>query len=285
MREFDLSNVSARYIDAGSRNTSYLIESAEGRFVVTVLERHSPQAAEACVALLHELVTQGFPAPSPRRTLGGDWVFLHRLKPAFLTTFVDGQSTGQLHGDALAELGALLARLHRSSVSCDPQPALRITEEDVSWLERAAEDPFARWVLSLLGRNEAVLRRNSERVPTHGDPFRENVIVRPDGRLVLIDWEEASLDLPGIDLGVALLAHCAGHALDASRAEVFLSGYRADGGAPLSLAEAMEFAAYAGLVLVYRRYRRYLAGIASVARYQSMQKLVDSLFKRLLADS
>jgi thiamine kinase len=58
------------------------------------------------------------------------------------------------------------------------------------------------------------------RVPSHGDPVPQNLLVR-EATVTLIDWEYAALIDPAWDLGYfALTASCAGNAIDA-----LLAGY------------------------------------------------------------
>lgn len=45
-------------------------------------------------------------------------------------------------------------------------------------------------------------RAGTDLVPGHGDPLPTNFVVRPDGRVTVIDWEHAGHYLPGHDLAV-----------------------------------------------------------------------------------
>lgn len=175
-------------------------------------------------------------------------------------------------------MGVVLADVHTSGVSCDTGPTNRLTEEDVAWLTQACGDPFARWVLAQYSEIGDVVHDSSAYVPTHGDPFRDNVVVRPDGSLALIDWEDAATDLPEIDLGISVLAHCDTDGIDAARAESLLSGYHSHGGSRVvSLDGVFRMAAYAGLVLAYRRYRRQLQGVLLPEGHRRLKKMIMSL--------
>lgn len=276
-REFSLSALSACYIAGGSQNTSYLILAPEGRFVATVLERRTPAFAEAYVSLLRRLAACGLPVPSPRPSQSGSWMYHHEGKPVIMTAFIEGACTGPLDETELFKLGALLADLHKSGVRCDADPTIRLSEADLSWLKQARPDPFAHWALAQYRKTGDAVCAGGAHVLTHGDPFRGNVIVSPDGSLALIDWEDAALDLPGIDIGIAVLAHCDRDGVDVSRAGCLLSGYASRSTGDVTLASVVRMASYAGLVLAYRRYRRHVEGATTPDRYRSMQRMVDSL--------
>jgi Ser/Thr protein kinase RdoA (MazF antagonist) len=275
--EFALKVLSASHIEGGANNTSYLITAETGRFVATVLELQDLAFAEGYGAFLQRMVAHGLPAPLPRRTLDGRWSCAYGGKPIVLTSHVQGSSTGALNETGLVRLGTLLAKIHDSGLVRDTPPTVRLTEDDLSWLSASSADPFARWALARHGQTVGAVQGGEDWRLTHGDPFRDNIILTSSDKLVLIDWEEAASDLPAIDLAMATLSHCCSPGLNRSRVECLVAGYAAHSMSPIPVTTILRTAAYASLVVAYRRYRRYLAGIASPDTYLAMQKLVDLL--------
>lgn len=246
--------------------------------MATVLEQRTLAWAEAHVSFISRLVKHGLPVPSPRRCRNGNWIHVHNGKPVMMATFIEGTCTGALTGEELFRLGLILADVHTSGVSCDLRPTNRLTEADLAWLTQTCEDPFARWLLTQYSEIGDVVHDSRAYVPTHGDPFRDNVVVRSDGSLALIDWEDAATDLPEIDLGIAILAHCDKDGIDIARAEFLLSGYRSHAGSRvMSLDGVFRMAAYAGLVLAYRRYRRRLLGVVLPEGHRRLKRMILSL--------
>lgn len=277
-REFSLGPASPRYIDGGARNTSYLLAGPDRSFVATLLEQQSDASAEAYGAFLHEVASCGIPTPPPIKTRENRWAYLVENKPVIVTPFVEGANTGSLSDAELFELGALLAKVHQSEISWDVPPTLRIDPSDLSWLTQAKDDPFPRWALQQHARTADVADEGGPCSLTHGDPFRDNIVVAADDILVLIDWEDAALDRPVFDLAQAVLAHCGGRGIDVDRIECLLAGYNSNHRVEvISLDEAFRAAIYAGLVVAYGRYRRYLAGLAAPEPYLEMWNLTDSL--------
>ena len=70
------------------------------------------------------------------------------------------------------------------------------------------------------------------RGPVHGDFYRRNIL-DCDGRLALLDWDEARVDAVSVELAWAAweFGH-SGPALDPARAGGFLDEYRRAGGPP-----------------------------------------------------
>jgi Ser/Thr protein kinase RdoA (MazF antagonist) len=277
-RIFGLEPLACHLIEGGWENTSYLITASEGEFVATVVERRSLPDAEARADLLCRLSLGDLPVPAPRRTRKGGWAVSHNGKPVVVCSFVDGICGRPLDADQLFELGSLLARIHGSGADCEMPPGVRLAEADLEWLaSRGETDAFARWALARHEDLAAAVASDHPRVPTHGDPFGDNIVVTSGGGLVLIDWDDAALDLPEIDLGMAILAHCENNGLDLSRVETLLAGYRRTRFAGADLGRVLQVAAYAGLVVAYWRYRRQLSGQPAPGSPRSMWAMVDSL--------
>jgi len=280
-QEFSLGPISPHYIDGGARNTSYLLSGPRNSFVATVLEKQSYASAKEYGAFLHEMASCGISTPPPIKTRTGRWAYLVENKPVIVTPFVQGANSGPLSDAKLFELGALLATVHRSQVSCEVPPTLRIGPSDLSWLERVGDDPFPRWALQQHARTVGVANEGGMRSLIHGDPFRDNIVVTRDDSLVLLDWEDAALDRPVFDLAQSALAHCGGADTGFDRIERLLAGYNSDHRVEIvSLDEALRVATYTGLVVAYRRYRRHLEGLATAEPHIEMQNLTEALTHR-----
>lgn len=101
--------------------------------------------------------------------------------------------------DLARTLGAGLAELHGLAGDDDPMPLSEaIPRRLEGWLARddGALAPFRD---SLRAAVPTTALARAVRVPCHRDVGPENVLVRPDGGLALIDWEHARLDHPWTD--------------------------------------------------------------------------------------
>ena len=140
---------------------------------------------------------------------------------------------------------------------------------------------FGDWLRSRLA-SVRELRSRYDDVLTHGDLYPDNLIVRPDGGLSVIDWETASLDDPLLDLGMALvgLAEVGGQ-LDSDRVRAVLDGYSSvrplDSGDTELLPSMAEHAA---LIIAFHRYYRHnvrFPNPAQAHRYKEMVGLVEKM--------
>jgi Ser/Thr protein kinase RdoA (MazF antagonist) len=167
-------------------------------------------------ATLDWLEEHAYPAPRVIRTRSGDLVGLAGVWATLATTYVTGTplrlGTGQLRllGEALGRLHALGAAGGGAAMgraAWDPEtaiPAALARLEAVEGLGPADWRP-------LLEQFRAVLLAVRQRAPAlpssvvHGDPGPGNAIHTAQDEVTLIDWENAGLGLPLLDLGFCLL--------------------------------------------------------------------------------
>ena len=186
-------------------------------------------------ATLGWLEERAYPAPRVIRTHSGDPVGLAGIWATLATTYVAGASL-RPDTDQLRLLGEALGRLH----ALDPGTGAGGTGAGGAGagpvgaggagvaVERAPWHPETA-IPAALGRLEAVesmipadqrplleqlraallaVRQRARALPTavvHGDPWPGNAIRTAPDRVTLIDWENAGLGMPLLDLGYCLL--------------------------------------------------------------------------------
>ena len=116
LADFDLGPaVSCKGIAEGVENSNFLLDTAGGRFILTLYERRVREGdLPYFLGLMGWLAGRGFPCPTPRADRAGRVLKTVRGRPAALVSFLDGvsvQHPGPAHG---REAGAALARLHRA---------------------------------------------------------------------------------------------------------------------------------------------------------------------------
>jgi Ser/Thr protein kinase RdoA (MazF antagonist) len=167
-------------------------------------------------ATLDWLEEHAYPAPRVIRTRSGDLVGLAGVWATLATTYVTGTplrpGTGQLRllGEALGRLHALGAAGGGAAMgraAWDPETAIPAA---LARLEAVDDLASADW-RPLLDQFRAVLLAVRQRAPAlpssvvHGDPWPGNAIHTAQDQVTLIDWENAGLGLPLLDLGFCLL--------------------------------------------------------------------------------
>ncbi|MGV9267435.1 phosphotransferase [Kitasatospora sp. NPDC003701] len=273
----------ARPLPGGMENTHLKAETGSGTVVVTVLNKKTPAQAEEYARFLRHLELTGAPVPQLRPLRDGGWVTRYGARPVIVCDFVDGRSPDRLPARLVHEAGFLLGQVHRTTAAgfdSALHPHLRLHDADAATLAALPDGPFARWAHSTWHAVAHVPEHDAPHVPVHGDLFPDNIIVR--GRsLVILDWEDGSLDLPHLDVGMALLGLCHRRGFSPRRARHLLAGYQQGSGTTLNAALVRDAALYAAVLVALRRHRwqqehrRLPAGRSAAAVHHLAVSLTD----------
>lgn len=237
----------ARGIEAGTVNTSYLLDLDRGRFFLRVYEEQEQAGAVRETKVLVHLAEAGVVTPAPVAASSGALALTIAGKPCALFPWIEGEILCQkrVTHEVARVVGAALARIHLAGHAPDaPLDAGRFGPLDLAKrcervaastdLEaRALADSLRERVLAI-----AVARdQRAEPAPSgliHGDLFRDNVLWRADSLsspsgcriAALLDFESAHDGPFAYDLAVTLLSWCYGSTLDLSLARAMVDGYR-----------------------------------------------------------
>ena len=143
---------------------------------------------------------------------------------------------------------AVLRRLHAAPIRVDY--GLR-PWEDAEEIEKLllAKDPdcFAQWypLKEKIGRLYAMTQGDGvEKCFCHGDTYKPNWMMLPDGGVILIDWEYSGWSDPGVDVGYYIVDAM----YDSEKAEAFIREYLADDYTPT---RRFHFMAYTAIIAYY----------------------------------
>jgi aminoglycoside phosphotransferase (APT) family kinase protein len=200
-----------------AQTTALEIERPDGRTEKLVVRRHGkwdlarhPRIAADEFALLRILHEAGVAVPKPRHLASSGDIF---PVPCVILDYVEGQTDlAPRDLDAyLARIAAWLAEIH--AFDTDRVPFLRRTEASTIEI-----DPS-----SLAGAAAAALQRMrppdqlNRSVLLHGDFWPGNILWRDGGLVAVIDWEDASIGDPLLDLSVSRLELLWAFGVDAMR--------------------------------------------------------------------
>ncbi|MFG2844261.1 phosphotransferase [Kitasatospora sp. NPDC048296] len=273
----------ARPLPGGMENTHLKAETTSGTFVMTLLNKKTPEQAEEYARFLRHLELTGAPAPRLRALHDGGWVTQFGGRPVIVCDFVDGRSPARLPARLVHEAGFLLGRVHRTAAAgfdSALRPHLRLDEDDAATLASLPDSAFGRWARSTWHAVGHVPEHDGPLVPVHGDLFPDNIVVRGQS-LVFLDWEDGSLDLPHLDVGMTLLGLCCRRAFSPRRAGRLLAGYQQGSGTALNGGLVRDAALYAAVLVALRRHRwqqehrRLLAGRSAAAMHHLAASLAD----------
>jgi Ser/Thr protein kinase RdoA (MazF antagonist) len=236
LREFLARRYSTEVLDLtplahGDKQVYRLKQPASVDWVVRVYPPLWQENVAAMVEVFQFLEQQCYPAERVILARDGSPVVQYGEDLVLVTTFLGPSlqawqpETGQPLADdrtaprvdaptAFFAIGAALARLHRLPV--DQEPSLRrarmLPRRELSWvaglLAEIADRVPAHLQAQYADLVAAIQQTNfCEDAPStliHNDPNLGNVVQRPAGELVLIDWEMAGLGPAVVDVGILL---------------------------------------------------------------------------------
>ena len=200
----------------GIENTNYFVDTATGRYVLTLFERLGFEQLPFYLALMQHLAQRGLPVPGPHANASG--AILHRVrgKPAALVDRLPGQHHLAPDAAHCASVGTLLARMHGAVADFAPsQPNLRGLEWWRSTLPQVLPHLDAdrrHLATSELHYQEEVaasaLYATLPRGAIHADLFRDNALFDGDRLVGVLDFYFAGVDALAFDIAVCLNDWC-----------------------------------------------------------------------------
>ena len=254
LSRFDLGELTAfEGIASGIENTNYFVDTTQGRFVLTLIEKLSAEELPFYLELMRHLANRGVACPRPMADRDGHLLQHCEHKPASLATRLKGVWQPQPTARHCEILGAAIAASHIAVADYSGhQPNLR----GLSWwidtvprlLSHVRPDQAALLHDELRAQRrfaETPLAQSLPRGAVHADLFRDNVLFEesPCGPVLggFIDFYFAGVDSFVFDLAVAVNDWCIRFETDDSgelatdRHAALLAGYTAV--RPLSSAE------------------------------------------------
>lgn len=240
--QVDLAGLAARYgledvhavpIVGGAVNSSFLLDTAAGEFVLTVLDGHDAASAAELARRTRMFAALGVPTGDVVPDTSGNLVTAVGPLRMMVKRWLPGRVHTFLPASLLPAAGMLLARLHLLPPAATglPSGTRRLSKADMAGMadmagrEDRTDPEFRDWVI----RTAVVPRPHpAPGVVCHGDLFVDNLVERPDGSLAVIDWETASIDDPVFDLGMAAVGLCQSDdadRIDPTRLALLLDGY------------------------------------------------------------
>ena len=228
-------------IAEGIENTNFLLETEEGRYVLTLFEQRTPgEDLPFFRDLMAHLATGGLPCPRPASSSSGDAPIELAGKPALIGSFLPGAQTTDPSEEQARAVGQMLARLHQTAVdfgrsrgnSMGPAAWREIADKIAADAQDVAPD-----LLRMVAAELDFLERHWPRalppeLPVgiiHGDFFPDNLLWEGGAISGVIDFYFACKEALAYDLAVTLNAWCFGPSgeFDESRAGAIVAGYEA----------------------------------------------------------
>jgi homoserine kinase type II len=228
--------VSAKGIAEGVENSNYLVDTTQGRFILTLYEKRVAAGdLPYFMALLDHLAAKGLPVPPAVADREGRVIHELEGRPACLIRFLPGVSVTTPTAAQARAAGAALGTMHGALADFAlDRPNSMGSQTWAAQLARCGRD-LDRIEPGLFGRVEdalgSVLARWPSHLPTsavHADLFPDNVLMLGDAVTGLIDFYFACTDIRAYDLAVmhgAWAFDGSGRRYDAAIGAALLQGY------------------------------------------------------------
>lgn len=237
LKRYDLGHlVSAKGIAEGVENTNYLVDSTQGRFILTLYEKRV-DAGELpfFLALLDHLADRGLPVPRAMHDRRGAQLQTVCGRPACLIEFLPGISVShptpaqaRSTGAAMGQMHAALADFTRERPNTlGPDGWRDLATRCGTSLDDIAPGLAAR-VADELAWLDAHWPRDLARSVIHADLFPDNVLMRGDAVGGMIDFYFACTEVRAWDIAVAHAAWSfdnEGRNYDAGVGDALIAGY------------------------------------------------------------
>ncbi|WP_326525866.1 homoserine kinase [Sphingomonas sp.] len=202
--------VSAKGIAEGVENSNYLVDTTQGRFILTLYEKRVAAGdLPYFLDLLDHLAGKGLPVPPAIRDRAGVAIQELAGRPACLIRFLTGVSVTHPTPAQARAAGAALARMH---LALEDFTGTRANSMGIAeWrpllarcgasLDGIAPGLFAR-IDTAVADIEARWPTGLETGAIHADLFPDNVLMLGDTVTGLIDFYFAATDIRAYDLAV-----------------------------------------------------------------------------------
>jgi homoserine kinase type II len=224
---YDLTVDEYSPIRGGNGNSSYLLKTQLGKFVLTVCDDKVFDEVAILGRLLLLLEENNFPSNRLVPLVNKEILASYLEKPVMLKVFIEGEVVEGLSRPMLFQVGSETARLHQIPVPDylpDDHPYGRKCFQKVLGL--GIDSTFESWLTQQLQEFDRDIRPDLPRGLIHGDLFFDNLLFDAGKFKAIIDFEEACQYFKVFDLGMGIVGTCADStSIDFSKARSLVKGY------------------------------------------------------------
>ena len=199
-------------IGEGVENTNYFVDTADGRWVLTLFERLNADDLPFFLGLMQHLGSRGYPCAMPVGTREGSCLTSLNGKPAALVRRLTGQSVLFPTVAQCQAVGRALGELHLAGQSFE---GCAVNTRGAEWRAQTGRsllpevDAEQRALISSeLAAQEAIDWASLPQGVIHADLFRDNVLFVDERLTGVIDFYYACNDALLYDLAVTLNDWC-----------------------------------------------------------------------------
>ena len=216
-------------IDGGDENSSFLLNSPEDDYVLTVYEKKSLPEVKQAALMLNHLAEYGYFTNRVIITTDGGSVFDYQGKSIILKTWIPGDTLRDKKQEDYRAVGMAIAELHQIPV---PDFLPRDHPYGLGYMPDAlglgVDDEYESWLADKINYLQDHFPAHLPRAIIHADLFDDNIIYNQGRFQAIIDFGDACCYYKAYDLGSVLSGACMENGkLDFVQARDVLTGYLA----------------------------------------------------------
>jgi homoserine kinase type II len=270
-------------LEGGASNSSYVITTSEGRFVLSVCDEKTLNEIVVNNSLLLNLEEHDFPTTRLCRSTDRQYVLTHdsgipgpRI-PVIMKHYVEGTVPESLNHEMTADLGRWIAKLHMiPSTEGLPESHPYGMDFFSHVTEHHPDDAFSHWLGKQKQKFQEEIPATLQRGLVHGDIFCDNLVYNGDELSAVLDFQEACKYPYVFDIGMAIVGCCDKDGLtNRSAARILINAYESL--RPLSSDEKgciPIMIEYAATSTAFWRYRQYNIRNPDVTKKEHHTKMV-----------
>jgi len=215
-------------IDGGDENSSFLLNSPEEDYVLTVYENKSLPEVEQTVMVLNHLAEHGYFTNQIIITTDGRSVVDYQGKFVILKTWIPGDTLRDKKQEDYCAIGKAIAELHQI-----PSPEFLPRDHPYGLgympdvLDQGVDDEFKTWLADKINYLQDHFPTHLPRAIIHADLFDDNIIYHQGRFQAIIDFGDSCYYYKTYDLGSVLSGACMENdKLNFVQARDVLTGYQ-----------------------------------------------------------
>ena len=275
---YGLTINSFRAIEGGAGNSSYLLQSNQGDYILTVFDGKEWADVIILGKLLNYLDENEFITTKLLTRLDGAFVTKFQNTPVMIKPNMRGEVYKKLTKKMVRRSGQELARLHKI-----PPPDYLPLSYSYSWkifskvIGMGIDLDYESWIANKQRYIKKHLLKNLPRGLIHGDLFYDNVLFTGNELQAIIDFEEACNYFLGFDIGMGIVGQCLdGKTISLERAKEFVSGYQRVRKLGKTGREKLQlFVEYAAIATSYWRFWNYHIHIPTPDKQKEHRKMMQ----------
>jgi len=215
-------------IDGGDANSSFLLNSPDDEYVLTVYEKKSKPAVEQVALMLNHLAEHEYFTNQIIITEDGRSVVDYRGKSVILKTWVPGDTLRDVKQEDYRAIGKAIAELHQIPA---PDFLPKVHSFGLRYMPEAlghgVDGEYEAWLADKINYLQTHFPAHLPRALIHSDLFDDNIIYHQGQFQAIIDFGDACYYYKAYDLGSVLFGACMENGkLDFVQAKEVITGYQ-----------------------------------------------------------